>query len=155
MVMGVVLRGVEYLENRSLWLDETFLSLNVIEKPWKALLGPLDYQQGAPVGFLCLQKIAVGMAGAGELALRLVPFLAGAATLLFGFLLARRWLGPAGALIALGLLALCDPLVYFAGEAKQYGVDACVTVVLLWAGLRACQDRGWGDAVLLALLGAV
>jgi tetratricopeptide (TPR) repeat protein len=153
--IGVVLRAAEYLEGRSLWLDETFLSLNVLEKSWSGLLGPLDYQQGAPTGFLLLQKLAVLVAGPGEYGLRLVPFLAGIATLLFGWVLARRWLGSDGGLMALALLALCDPLVYFSAEAKQYGLDACVAVVLLWAGVRALQDGGRRDFALLACLGSI
>lgn len=155
MAAGAILRAAEYLEGRSLWLDETLLSLNVLEKSWSGLAGPLDYQQGAPVGFLLLQKLAVLLAGPGEYGLRLVPLLAGMATLLFGWLLARRWLGPDGGLVALGLLALCDPLVSFAAEAKQYGLDACVTVVLLWAGVRAFQDGGRRDFALLAVLGSL
>jgi len=153
-VAGAILRIAEYAEGRSLWLDETLLSLNVIERSWAGLLAPLDYQQGAPIGFLLLQKAAVLVAGSGEYGLRLIPFLAGIATLVFGWLLARRWLGPEGGLVALGLLALCDPLIYFSAEAKQYGVDACVAVVLLWAGARALQDRGRRDFVLLACLGS-
>lgn len=152
--IGIVLRAAEYLEGRSLWLDETLLSLNVLEKSWSGLVGPLDYQQGAPIGFLLLQKLAVLVAGPGEYGLRLVPFLAGIATLLFGWLLARRWLGPVGGLAALALLALCDPLVYFSAEAKQYGLDACVAVVLLWAGVRAFQDGARRDFARLACLGA-
>jgi len=152
--IGIVVRLAEYLENRSLWLDEALLSLNVIEKPFPGLLGELDYQQGAPVGFLFLQKLAVALAGQSEYGLRLVPLLSSIAVLTFGYRLAVRLMGRSAGLIALGFLCLCDPLVYFAGEAKQYGLDACMTLLLLWSGLRAFQDRTGRASVLLAMLGA-
>ena len=153
--LGILLRAAEFLEGRSLWLDETLLSLNVLERSWGGLLQPLDYQQGAPIGFLLLQKAAVTLAGPSEYALRLVPFLAGIGTLLFGWLLARRWLGPEGGLVALGLLAVCDPLVSYSAEAKQYGLDTLASVVLLWAATRVLQERRRNDLVLLACLGSV
>jgi tetratricopeptide (TPR) repeat protein len=155
IVAGVALRAAEYLDGRSLWLDEAFLSLNVIGRSLAGLFGTLDYQQGAPVGFLLLQKCAVSLFGTGEYALRLVPFLGSIATLVFGALLAARWLGREAAWLAVALLALCDPLVWYAAEAKQYGLDATVTVVLLWAGVRASQERSDAAWRSLAALGAL
>ena len=46
--LGIILRLVQYLYNRSLWLDEASLALNVIEKSFSGLLQPLGYDQMAP-----------------------------------------------------------------------------------------------------------
>ena len=95
LVIGAVLRAAPFLLDRSLWLDEAKLALNVLERSPAQLFGPLDYGQAAPVGFLLLEKQAVAAFGEGERALRLVPLLAGVASLWLFFVVARRWLSPA------------------------------------------------------------
>jgi hypothetical protein len=40
------------LMDRSLWLDPAMLALNVVDKSYRELLGPLDLNQIAPFGFL-------------------------------------------------------------------------------------------------------
>src|SRR5438093_13203620 len=80
IIVGIVLRVRQYLFDRSLWFDETLLSLNIIHRHLSELLGRLDSHQGAPVGFLMLSRLAVDAFGTSEYALRLVPFLAGVAS---------------------------------------------------------------------------
>src|ERR687888_419926 len=58
LATGTLLRLTQYLFNRSLWLDEALLTLNVLRRPWTGLIKPLDYNQGAPVGFLFLEKLS-------------------------------------------------------------------------------------------------
>ena len=48
---GIVLRLVPYLVNRSLWLDESMLALNIIHRSFAGLWAPLDFNQGAPLDF--------------------------------------------------------------------------------------------------------
>jgi hypothetical protein len=81
VALGALLRLVQYLRNRSLWLDESSLALNILHRSYSGLLEPLDYHQGAPVGFLMLEKLAVRSLGAGEYALRLAPLVAGLVSL--------------------------------------------------------------------------
>ncbi len=87
VALGIILRLRQYLANRSLWLDEAMLALNIIHKDFGELVGKLDYEQGAPLGFILLEKLAATLIGDGERALRLLPLLAGCASLvLFSFL---------------------------------------------------------------------
>ena len=72
---GILVRLVQYLFNRSLWADEAVLALNIVNRSYLELLEPLDYEQGAPIGFLILEKLAVQLFGDNEYALRLVPLL--------------------------------------------------------------------------------
>src|SRR4051794_13103628 len=74
IVLGIGLRLVPLLAGRDLWIDEAMLALNLVNRTPAELLGPLDWNQGAPIGFLMLSKLAVSAFGSGELALRLVPF---------------------------------------------------------------------------------
>src|SRR6266566_3686397 len=86
IAFGFLLRIARYLANRSLWLDEVLLARNILDRSFFGLLAPLDLNQGAPVGFLMLQKLAVSALGGSEYALRFVPLLAGIISLpLFWF----------------------------------------------------------------------
>ena len=132
VALGIVLRLRQYLANRSLWLDEAMLALNIIHKDVWGLFGKLDYEQGAPLGFLLLEKLAATLLGDGERALRLLPFLVGCASLVLFYLLARQILRSPGLFTALALFALSPTLIYYSSEVKQYSLDAFFTVLLLY-----------------------
>src|SRR5262245_8490097 len=95
--LGAALRLWQYAADASLWADEANLVLNIIERPLGRLLGPLDYRQVAPPGWLLLERTAVTVFGQGEQALRLVPLLGSLAALPLAWQVARRILpgGPA------------------------------------------------------------
>jgi hypothetical protein len=48
MLLGLALRLRPYLANRSLWMDESFLALNIMERSFGQLTQPLDHLQGVP-----------------------------------------------------------------------------------------------------------
>ena len=135
-LLGIALRVLRYAQNRSLWLDEIFLAQNLIHKSAAALMGPLDYRQGAPPLFLLLCKWTISMCGTSELALRLAPLLAGIAGVCLFALLARRILSGPAALAAIALFALLEPLIYYSSEVKQYSTDVLVTVGILCGTVR-------------------
>ena len=77
-ILGIGLRLFTLLSDRCLWIDESMLALNLVERtPWQ-LLEPLDWNQGAPAGFLMLTKAAITMFGTAEWSFRLVPFIGSA-----------------------------------------------------------------------------
>src|SRR6185437_16604824 len=43
--LGIALRGAAWLNDRNLWIDESMLSLNLIERSPARLLEPLDWNQ--------------------------------------------------------------------------------------------------------------
>ena len=57
--LGAALRLWQYAAGASLWADEANMALNIVERPLARLLGPLDYRQVAPPGWLVLEKLAV------------------------------------------------------------------------------------------------
>lgn len=144
---------MRYVDNRSLWLDEAFLGLNLISRSTSELVTSLDYAQSAPPGFLLAEKAAIALLGDGEWALRLVPFLSSLAGLLLFALVARRLLRPGGALLAAALFALNEPLLFQSAETKPYSLDVAVALLVLWLSLRALDGPGERPAVreLLAL----
>src|SRR5215203_3299904 len=132
---GIALRVTRYLADRSLWGDEGALALNLINKPARSLLEPLDYLQGAPTGFLLAEKAVVELLGDDELAFRLFPLACGILSLFLFAAVARRVLEPIGAAFALVLFATVEPLVYYSSEVKQYSVDVAATLVLFYGAL--------------------
>lgn len=131
IAIGVGLRVWQYLSNASLWIDEAALARNIIDRPVRALLGPLDYAQVAPPGFLLIQKAAVLSLGCSEYALRLFPLLCGIAALVVFARLAHDLLDDWAAPFAAGMFALGTPFVFLASQVKQYSTDIAASVVVL------------------------
>ena len=119
VIAGATLRLWQYLANSSLWIDELALARNIIERPAAGLVGPLDYAQVAPLGFLLIQKAVTSIAGTSEMALRAFPLACGLGALLLFWGVSRRilsgWSGP----FAVGLFALGIPFIYFSSQVKQ------------------------------------
>jgi hypothetical protein len=156
VVVGVILRAVQYFDQSSLWLDEAALARNVVDRSFLDLLRPLDYAQVAPVGFLWLERGAVLAFGASELSLRLLPFLASVLTLVLFAVLGNRVLPPPAAALATWLLATAVPMMFFAADVKPYSVDALATVaVALAATAPAGRSRSLRWAIGMGLLGGL
>jgi hypothetical protein len=150
IAVGAVLRVVQYAHNRSLWFDESLLALNILHRPFGQLLQALDYNQGAPLGFLFLQKLVTIFFGGSELALRATPVAAGLASLFLFWRVVRLCVAPKAAALAMALFALSGPLVYYSSEVKQYSFDVAVGLGLLWAVL-ACKKSAFSTRNLVAL----
>lgn len=153
---GVVLRLIRYGANRSLWLDEAYLTESLLTYTFRQLATEeLMHWQAAPTGFLLLVKTAVTAFGTSEYALRLVPLVAGLASVPLCYAVARRAFPPAGGLVALTLFALLEPLVYYSAEVKQYGTDVAVCLLLLWLAQRVLdRPRHLSQLAALALAGS-
>jgi hypothetical protein len=155
--VGAALRLVQYAANRPLWLDEALISLNIVNKSFGDLFGVLNFNQGAPPGFLVVEKLAVELLGRNEYALRLFPLLCGLASLplfhrLAESVLKSRW----AALVALASFALLDPLIYYSSEVKQYACDVLAALVLwIVADRLVAGRRGRRQVIALAVAGAV
>ena len=130
VAMGLMLRLLQYGANRSLWLDEVLMLPTIVQPTFLELLNPGRWNHLAP-GFLFLEKLAATTLGQGELALRLVPLLAAIAALFVFMRIARDFVTPRAAPIAVGLFALSPFLIYYSSELKPYALDVAVTTLLL------------------------
>ncbi len=156
ILFGALLRLTQYLSNRSLWLDEARLALNIVDRSFVQLLKPLDYGQGAPVGFLMLERTAFHLFGPGEYALRLFPFLSGMISLLLFYRLAKQSLPSRAVPIALGLFATAAPLIYYSSEVKQYSGDVAIALLLWSAAIYYASCKlTLGRVAVFGVLGAV
>jgi hypothetical protein len=156
VLAGFGLRLRQVLVNRSLWLDEAMLTNNILARDFAGLFRPLDNDQGAPVGFLLVQKLVTLTLGDSEYALRLVPFLAGVLALALMFLLMRKFTDPFAGLFALGLFAVAPSLIYYSSEVKQYSSDVAITLALILLFIKFADAKlDAQKATLLACAGAV
>lgn len=147
--LGAALRLWQYSAGASLWADEANLALNIVDRPLGRLLGPLDYRQMAPPGWLLLQKAAVTLFGDGEHALRLIPLLGSLGTLPLSWHVARRILRPGvGPVLVLGLVATGVPLIFFAAQVKPYATDVAAALLLLALALAVRRDGPGGGRLL-------
>ncbi len=156
ILFGIILRLRQYIANRSLWLDEAMLALNIVSRSFVELTQPLSYNQGAPLGFLFVQKTVVQVFGNRDYILRLFPLMAGIAALLLFYEVANSYVNGAGVLVALGLFAVSSPLVYYASEVKQYSSDAMISLLLLLVACRGLEANVSARYfIVLSLAGAV
>ena len=154
VAVGIAARLLPYLSNRSLWLDEAMVALNIDQRSFAGLTGSLDFNQAAPLGFLWLEKLAVTILGVSELALRVWPLLASIIALFLFVGIARRVLGPRTALFVIALMALSTSLVYYAAEVKQYAFDVLLATAVLFYALAETED-GEPRWVVLGVVGAL
>jgi 4-amino-4-deoxy-L-arabinose transferase-like glycosyltransferase len=155
LTFGTLVRLREWMAGRSLWMDEATLSLNLIGRDLTGLLGPLDYGQMAPPGYLWTVKGIISLTGPGELSLRALSMAAGIGLIVAGWWLTRRLMGRWPATAAAAILALSPGAVYYSNEVKPYSSDAFVAAVLLLAGTSAIdREVTWRRTALLAALGA-
>lgn len=148
LALGIFFRLFHFFDNRSFFIDELFLNINVVKMDFGQLATlPFEYEQKAPLGYLWSVRSFVALFGKQEQALRLFSLLCGIASLLFFWPVARFFLKSWGAVVAVGLLALAYPAVYHSVEAKQYSAELLATIVSLYLYTRY-RDK----ATLLAAL---
>jgi 4-amino-4-deoxy-L-arabinose transferase-like glycosyltransferase len=145
VAFGLALRLATFLKNPPLGLDEARLALNIGSRSYVGLLRPLDFDQSAPPLYLWLQRGVVDLMGVHDWALRLVPLAAGIGLMLLVPRVFARLLGPRALVAATAVAAFSPLLIQYSVSAKQYGVEACLTLVVLGLALR-CRDASWRAA---------
>ena len=125
--LGILLPLIQFLYNRSLWLDEAWVALNIIHKGYFELLKPLDYVQVAPILFLIIEKFFSTLIPNSEYGLRLFPLLSYWASLFFFYKTIKiLFNNKIATIFALSLFVLNVMLIYYSSEAKQYMSDVLV-----------------------------
>ncbi|HVX14881.1 MAG TPA: glycosyltransferase family 39 protein [Pirellulales bacterium] len=152
VAVGIAARAARFLLRFPLWEDECFLVSNLIDRGFGELLQPLNYHQVAPVGFLGVELGIVKLLGFNEWSLRLFPFICGIASVLLFPRLAGRLVGGTAQLIAVATFCASYPGIRYAAEAKPYGVDLCVALVLLSLAVEWWHSgrTGWFVSLIVA-----
>lgn len=152
---GILVRLVQYLSNRSLWNDEAALALNIVNRSYLELLQPLDYNQGAPLGFLMVEKLAVQVFGDNEYALRLFPLLSAIISLFIFYKIANKCLQPQAVLISLALFSTLHIWLEYATEVKQYSSDVLVALLLCLLLMQMYSKLGFTQIITFGIVGAI
>jgi Dolichyl-phosphate-mannose-protein mannosyltransferase len=144
IAIGMLLQAVRWSSNRSFWEDEAALALNIRGRSFAELARPLGENQAAPIGFLCIEKLALNILGDDERGLRLFPCLSAVAALWLAHSWFRSVLGPRDTALAMGLFALQPRLIEYAAELKPYSFDVAAALLVLLIDLRMRQNRFGG-----------
>lgn len=135
VLLGAAIELRAYVFNRSLWLDEASISLNITQRGYRALTEPLSFGQAAPIAWLWLEHAAVQAFGPHEQALRLLPLLSGLLSLLLFWRIAQQMLSRPGAAVAVALFAVSPFVLAYATEVKPYATDVTCALALLLGAL--------------------
>jgi hypothetical protein len=139
VLLGLVLRSYHYLRDRNVWHDEAAIAVNILDRGFLDLLGPLDLTQAAPPLFLWLAHADSLLFGDSSLALRLPSFLAGCASFLLLTWVALSRLEPRAAPWAVLLFGCSETLLWHTCELKPYIFDvlAATLVLAVWCATEA------------------
>jgi 4-amino-4-deoxy-L-arabinose transferase-like glycosyltransferase len=138
IAVGAVLR-LSALGLHDFWLDEATTVQFARHDTRGCLLAEVN---NPPLERLLVHLWARVVDDRSDAALRVLPALLGALTLPLFWLLARRLLAPAAALVALGLLALNPYHLYFSQELRPYALLGACTVLTLLLHLRGLERPG-------------
>jgi len=144
-IVAVGLDGAQWLRETPLWLDEEMIALNIRDRSFAQLPGPLWLGQGAPFGWLVFQRVALLALGTSEVSLRLLPLLAGAATVITALWIAMRWLRPVPAAFFVLLCSIGQWVSHYRFELKHYSADTFTALLLpalaAWVVEATDEDR--------------
>lgn len=135
VAVGLFLRAYHFLGDPSLWFDEAAVVLNVLDKDYAALTGPLDHSANGPVLFLWMERFLFTWLGDAPAVYRAPALVASCLGLVAFFLVARRALPAPAAACAVGLFALSDRLLWHTVEVRPYTIDVLIAVGVVWAWL--------------------
>lgn len=139
-----------------IWGDEAFVAVSLLTRDFRGMLEPLAHFQIVPVGFMWAELAAARLLGYGPEALRVVPVLAGIASLLVFWRLAPRLLDRRSAFIAVAIFAASYYPMRHANEIKPYSFDLLAALLITAAAWSAWRrPDAWSRWVLLALVTAV
>ena len=156
ILLGFVLALVNFFHFRSLWLDEASLALNIVNKPVKELLKPLDYEQVAPIGFLMVEKVFSSIFGNTDWSLRIFPLLLFFPSVYLMYKLALIiFREKSFALFAAAFFSLSYYPLYYSAEVKQYMVDVFICLCITFSTLLFSKTDAKKYWEIYALIGIV
>jgi hypothetical protein len=155
--VGIILRLIRYFYNPSLSFDEAGSSVDIIGRSLSDLINPSpDYDSKHPYGYLIFEKLAIQTFGNNEYAVRLFPLLFGIVSPYLFYKVAKNYIKPKAVLIALGLFAILDPLIYQSSTMKPYSGDLTIAlIIIMWVDYIKSKKINMADIALAGLTGAI
>jgi hypothetical protein len=155
-VIGFAIRLFHLCYNRSLWIDEIYLSTSLVKMNFKELLSePLYYQQKAPLGFLLLVKLLINLFGSKEYILRIIPFVSGVLAMFLFIPVSKYFLKGLSSILAIGILCLAPAIIYHSVEIKQYSTELLGSILSLYLLIRFKESAEIKNKLVWGLFGAI
>lgn len=152
---GITLSLIQFLYNRSLWLDEAKLALNIVNRDFFQLFQPLGNEQIAPILFLLAEKLFTLILPGSEYGLRIFVLLCYITTLgVFFLIIKTTFRNPYTTILALSLFVFNPKLIYYSSEVKQYMCDVLVIVSMYYVTMKQYR-KPVTQVITLASLGSV
>jgi uncharacterized membrane protein len=133
-----------------LWLDEANIYW-FAQGPLTQIIEQNTAHNSAPPLFVLLIALVTKL-GTSELALRLLPCLAGIALIPAVYLLTRRQVEQPWALVAAALVAISPTQVLYSQQLREYSLAALMAVLLIHATLTFLDQPGMRPAWRLAVV---
>lgn len=130
----------------SLWFDEVWYTQTTFADP--DMLAEVLWKDVHPPAYSLTLMAWTDLFGDSEIAVRLPSFLCGLGSLILLWLIARRWLGPLNAVVAIGLLALSPPHIWYSYENKVNMMLLLLTMAAVWLFWRASESRRTNDWII-------
>ena len=156
VIAGISLRLFHFFDNRSFWIDELYLNVSTVKMSFMELLTmPMDYEQKAPLGYLWMLRLSVLLFGKQEMSLRLFSLIGGIGSLLLMVPIASYYLRSWAVLLAISIVALGEPFIYHATEAKQYSTELFASVIAIYCLVKFQNTLKLGYLLLWGFVGAL
>ncbi len=156
LFLGTAFRLFHFFYNRSLWMDEVYLSTSLVKMNYSELLTqPLYYQQKAPIGFLMLVKLTVNLFGNKEIFLRIIPLISGITSLYLFLPITRYFLNRKGVFIAMAIFCFSPALIYHSVEIKQYSTELLGTILSFAAFIHYNKTSNLKNMFIWGVIGAI
>ena len=136
-ICGFAISLIQFLSDRSLWLDEANLSHSIIHRDAFRLLKPLGLMQVAPILFLQFEKLFSSLLPNSDYGLRIFPLLSYWLSIVFFFKIVKLIFNKNYLIIfGLSLFVLNPTLIYYSSEVKQYMSDVLVLIIIYYVILK-------------------
>lgn len=151
---GAIIALANFINNKSLWLDEAMLALNIVSKSYMELLEPLDMYQIAPIGFLYIEKTMINLLGNHDWVLRIFPFLSFILSIPLFFVLNKKLFeSERVALLSCAVFSLSLTLIMYSSEVKQYSSDVLLAILIVVSALNYHSKKSSTSLILYTIVG--
>lgn len=138
VILGFILRLKGFIDNPSLWHDESALGWNILNKSYGQLFEKLRFLQIAPPLFLVFTKFLVFITNSYnnvlrcDMVLRLLSFIFGNLSIItFYFVCKKLFQSKWSALAGVTFIALNPTLINYSFEFKPYSLDLFTSMLAL------------------------
>ena len=117
------------------------VALNIVHLPMSSLVGGLEFNQLAPIGWLLLEKCCLFLFQDFDYSLRLVALLGGVASVYLFYHLLRTATGSWETLVGVAQFGISAALIQYSSMVKPYILDAAFSSAFLYLSVVMLRSR--------------